>query len=48
MTTVYVITVGSGDSYRIERVYLDRDQANGFAQDYNGMAAVEPVQVEEW
>src|SRR6478735_5699162 len=48
MTTVYVITVGSGDSYRIERVYLDRDQAYGFAQDYNGMAPVEPVQVEEW
>jgi hypothetical protein len=48
MTTVYVITAGSGDSYRIERVYLDRDQAYGFAQDYNGMAPVEPVQVEEW
>ena len=48
ITTMYVITAGSGDSYRIERVYLDRDQANGFAQDYNGMAAVEPVQVEEW
>jgi hypothetical protein len=23
MTTVYVVTAGSGDSYRIERVYLD-------------------------
>ena len=38
----------SGDSYRIERVYLDRDQAYGFAQDYNGIVPVEPVQVEEW
>ena len=26
MTTVYVVTAGSGDSYRIERVYLDRDR----------------------
>ena len=25
-----------------------RDQAYGFAQDYNGIAPVEPVQVEEW
>ena len=48
MTTVYVVTAGSGDSYRIERVYLDGDQAYGFAQDYNGIAPVEPVQVEEW
>ena len=48
MTTVYVLTAGSGDSYRIERVYLDSDQAYGFAQDYNGIAPVEPVQVEEW
>ena len=38
MTTVYVVTAGSGDSYRIERVYLDSDQAYGFAQDYNGIA----------
>ena len=48
MTTVYVVTAGSGESYRIERVYLDRDEAYGFAQDYNGIAPVEPVQVEEW
>ena len=48
MATVYVVTAGSGDSYRIERVYLDREQAYGFAQDYNGIAPVEPVQVEEW
>ena len=48
MTTVYVVTAGSGDSYRIERVYLDSDEAYGFAQDYNGIAPVEPVQVEEW
>ena len=48
MTTVYVVTAGSGETYRIERVYLDRDEAYGFAQDYNGIAPVEPVQVEEW
>ena len=48
MATVFVVTAGSGDTYRIERVYLDRDEAHGFAQDYNGIAPVEPVQVEEW
>ena len=48
MATVYVVTAGSGDRYRIERVYLDSKQAYGFAQDYNGIAPVEPVQVEEW
>ena len=48
MATVYLVTAGSGDSYHIERVYLDGDQAYGFAQDYNGMAPIEPVQVEEW
>ena len=47
-TTVYVVTAGSGDTYRIERVYLDSDRADRFAQDYNGLAPVEPVQVEEW
>ena len=25
-----------GDTYRIERVYLDSDQAYGFTHDYNG------------
>jgi len=48
MATVFVVTAGSGDTYRIERVYLDRDEAHGFAQEYNGIAPVEPVQVEEW
>jgi hypothetical protein len=48
MATVYVVTAGSEDSYRIERVYLDSEQAYKFAQDYNGIAPVEPVQVEEW
>ena len=33
MATVYVVTAGSGESYRIERVYLDGDLAYGFAQD---------------
>jgi hypothetical protein len=47
-TTLYVVTAGSGDSYRVERVYLDGEQAYGFAQDYNGIEPVEPVQVEEW
>jgi hypothetical protein len=45
MATVFVVTAGSGDTYRIERVYLDRDEAHGFAQEYNGIAPVEPVQV---
>jgi hypothetical protein len=48
MAKVYVITAGRGDTYRIERVYLDRDQAYGFAEDYNGIAPNEPVHVEEW
>ena len=48
MATVYVVTAGSGDTYRIERVYLDRDPAYEFARDYNGMAPNEPVHVEEW
>ena len=48
MTTVYVVTAGSGDTYRIERIFLDRDQAAGFAQAYNGNAPAEPVHVEEW
>ena len=48
MTAVYVVTAGSGDSYRIERVYLESEQAYGFAQHYNGIDPVEPVQVEEW
>ena len=38
MTAVYVLTAGSGDTYRIERVYLDSDEAHRFAQDYNGIA----------
>ena len=48
MTTVYVVTAGSGDAYHIERIYLDGDEAYGFAQAYNGIAPVEPVHVEEW
>jgi len=47
MRAVYLVTTGSGDTYRIERVYLDRDEAERFARDYNGMAPNEPVQVEE-
>ena len=34
MTAVYVLTAGSGDTYRIERVDLDSDEAHRFAQDY--------------
>ena len=45
MTAVYVLTAGSGDTYRIERAYLDSDEAHRFAQDYNGIAPVEPEQV---
>ena len=48
MATVFVVTAGSGDTYRIERVYLDGERAYKFAQDYNGISPVEPVQVEEW
>ncbi len=48
MATVYVVTAGSGQSYCIERVYLDGERAYRFAQDYNGIAPVAPVQVEEW
>jgi len=48
MTAVYVLTAGSGDTYRIERVDLDSDEAHRFAQDYNGIAPVEPEQIEEW
>jgi hypothetical protein len=48
MATVYVVTAGSGDTYRIERVYVDRGEADRFAQAYNGIAPVEAVQVEEW
>ena len=47
MNTVYLVTAGSGDTYRVERVYLDRDEAYGFAHDYNGIAPNEPVHVEE-
>jgi hypothetical protein len=32
ITTVSVVTAGSGDTYRIARVYIDRDQAYRFAQ----------------
>ena len=38
MAMVYVVTAGSGDTYRIERIYLDGDEAYGFAQAYNGIA----------
>ena len=43
----YVVTAGSGDTYRIERIHLDRDQAYRFMRDYNGIAPIEPAQVEE-
>ena len=48
MTTVYVVTAGKEDAYRIERIYLDSEQAYGFAQAYNGVGPTDPVQVEEW
>ena len=44
MTAVYVVTAASGESYRIERVYLYANQAYGLAEAYNGSALVEPVQ----
>lgn len=48
MATVYVVTAGGGDTYRIERIFLDGDEASDFAQAYNGIAPVDPVHVEEW
>ena len=48
MTTVYVVTAGKEDTYRIERIYLDSEQAYGFAQAYNGIGPTDTVQVEEW
>ena len=48
MTTVYVVTAGKEDTYRIERIYLDSEQAYRFAQAYNGVGPTDPVQVEEW
>ena len=48
MATVYVVTAGSGDTYRVERIYLDPEQAYQFEEEYNGTAPNEPVQVEEW
>jgi hypothetical protein len=48
MATVYLVTAGSGESYHVERVYLDGDLAYGFAQAYNGIGPVETVHVEEW
>ena len=48
MTTVYVVTAGSEATYRIERIYLDSEQAYTFAQAYNGVGPTDPVQVEEW
>ncbi len=43
-----MVTAGSGDTYRIERVFLDGAEAAAFAHAYNGIAPVEPVHVEEW
>src|SRR4051812_14512445 len=48
MATVYVVTAGSGDTYRIERVFLDGAEAAAFAHAYNGIAPAEPVHVAEW
>jgi hypothetical protein len=48
MGAVCDVTAGSGDTFRIERVYLDRDDAYRFAQAYNGVAPTETVHVEEW
>jgi hypothetical protein len=48
MAAVYAVKAGSGESYHIERVYRDADQEYRFAQAYNGISPVEPVQVEEW
>ena len=38
MTAVYVGMAGSGESYRIERVYRNADQAYRSAEDYQDCA----------
>ena len=38
MAIVYVSTAVQRDTYQIERIYLDSEQAHGFAQDSNGIA----------
>jgi hypothetical protein len=48
VATVYLVTARSGEIHRIERVYVDRDEAYGFADAYNGIAPNEPVHVQEW
>ena len=48
MTTVNVVTAGSGDTYRIERVYLDSDEAYDSIRPTTASRPVEPVQVEDW
>ena len=45
ITTVSGVTAGSGDTYRIERVYLDRDQAYRFAQYSSYCAEREPIRL---
>ena len=41
-------TLDSGHSGHLAAHHLGLGQAYGFAQDYNGITPVEPVQVEEW
>ena len=48
MTTVYVVTAAAATATASNGSTSTATQAYGFAQDYNGIAPVEPVQVEEW
>lgn len=45
--TVYIITSGSYSDYRIDRVYLDRDEAYAHVEAYNATEPDEWRQVEE-
>jgi hypothetical protein len=47
-TVVYVVTAGCEATYRIERIYLDQNQAQDFADRYNASQPDEFLHVESW
>jgi hypothetical protein len=47
-TTVYVVTAGREATYRIERIYLDQEQAQDFADRFNASQPDEFLTVENW
>lgn len=48
MTTVYIVTSGEYSDYRINRVYLDRGEAEAHVKFFNSVTRSEPRRVEEW